>query len=122
MVGDILIHPSHYLKTACFSTTIVTNSVGTSTHSTLAHTHQYGQGGGAFLSFKRDSLANIRVSFLRYQFVANQAYAGGGLSISLQGENNIQNAKVLIEMVDFDSRFEHNGCDKCAGTQMCRKS
>ena len=91
------------------------SSVGTSTHYTLAHTHQYDQGGGAYFSFKRDSLANIRVSFLRCQFLANQAYAGGGLSISVQGENNIQNAKVLIEMVN--SRFEHNGCDKCAGTQ-----
>lgn len=47
------------------------SSVGISTHYTFAHTRQYGQGGGAYLSFKRDSLTNIRVSFLRCQFVAN---------------------------------------------------
>ena len=40
---------------------------------------------------------------------------GAYQSMFKAGENNIQNAKVLIEMVD--SRFEHNGCDRCAGTQ-----
>ena len=93
------------------------NNDGTGTHYTLAHTQfeRYGQGGGAYVSLKHDSPGNTHVLFLRCQFIANQAYTGGGLSVSVQGENNNHNTKVSVEVVQ--SIFENNGCDEHAYTQ-----
>ena len=59
----------------------------------LAFTESYGHGGGVYLSLKH-SLVNVYVSFLRCQFLANHAFAGGGLSINVQGERNNHNIKL----------------------------
>ena len=61
--------------------------------SRLALTDSYGHGGGVYLSLKY-GLVNVYVSFLRCQFVANQAFAGGGLSTNVQGEDNSHNIKL----------------------------
>ena len=88
------------------------NTSGVST-GTLLHTRKYGEGGGMYILLKHDSLVNIHVSIYRCQFVANQAFAGGGMSINVQGKNGDHNGKLLIEMID--SILEHNGCNNCTG-------
>lgn len=67
----------------------------------------YGRGGGVHLLIRNGT--NIAITLSECQFIANQAFVGGGLSVKIRGEFNqtdIRNVTVNVR----DSVFNGNGC------------
>ena len=73
----------------------------------------YGRGGGVYLAFEKNTITRscVHVWFLHCMFKRNQAFLGGGLSVSIGGGRNHRinaNITTIVEHSVFDS----NGCDK----------
>ena len=69
-----------------------------------------GNGGGVYMNFGGGSV-DVHVSFINCNFIANQAFIGGGLSAAIYRNNyylNINN--ITLEITD--SHFRQNGCMK----------
>jgi hypothetical protein len=70
----------------------------------------YGRGGGVHVSIK-NSIDHIHISFNGCQFIANQAFIGGGLSVKMHGETKETTQEMRnITVAVINSTFEHNGC------------
>lgn len=71
----------------------------------------YGQGGGVSVIIE-SGVSNARFSFMNCEFIANKAFFGGGLYVSIRGTSQSATRNVSVEI--RDSIFEGNGgnCDK----------
>ena len=67
----------------------------------------YGQGGGINLVLE-SGINNVRVFFVNCEFIANSAFLGGGLFVSIRGSSHSVTSNVSVEI--SDSLFEGNGC------------
>jgi hypothetical protein len=69
----------------------------------------FGRGGGMYALFNVSDLTNVNVSFFDCQFIANNAFLGGGLSVKIYTNHRwTSNIHITIK----DSVFEQNGCNK----------
>jgi predicted outer membrane repeat protein len=68
----------------------------------------YGQGGGISVVIESGT-SNVSVSFINCKFIANNAFFGGGLYVSISGSSNLITRNVRVEI--RDSFFEGNGGD-----------
>ena len=73
----------------------------------------YGRGGGAYIMLK-SGVKSINVSFIGCEFIANQAFIGGGLSINIHGKSPKETKNVVVEIKN--STFINNGCSDSENT------
>ena len=71
----------------------------------------YGRGGGVYIAFVKNTKtpSYVQVSFLNCTFNRNQAFLGGGLSVSIGGGRN-HRINANITTIVKDSEFVSNGC------------
>jgi hypothetical protein len=71
----------------------------------------YGRGGGVYLAFEKNTTTRsyVQVSFLNCMFRKNQAFLGGGLSVSIGGGRN-HRINANITTIVKHSVFDSNGC------------
>ena len=67
----------------------------------------YGSGGGVHLSIK-NSLSNVGVTFSGCNFIANQAFFGGGITVRIYDTKHDEIRNVTLEI--RNSLFVQNGC------------
>ena len=68
----------------------------------------YGQGGGMSVAIESGT-SNVSVLVINCKFIANSAFFGGGLYVSISGSDNLVTRNVRVEI--RDSFFEGNGGD-----------
>ena len=106
-----LSHTSYYFDNCTFE-----NNFAHTNYHNLYHTDNnrgiqlegYGQGGGISLVLE-NGISNVHVLFLNCEFVANNAFLGGGLFASIGGSRHSLTSNVSVEI--RDSFFERNGCN-----------
>ena len=106
-------HGPLYPTTFLFENCTFNNNTSNNNHYNLSYTdvretqENDGNGGGVYMNFGSGSV-NIHVSFIGCNFIANQAFIGGGLSANVHRINylNINNITFAI----IDSQFRQNGC------------
>lgn len=68
----------------------------------------YGSGGGVHLSIK-NGLSNVDITFSGCNFIANQAFSGGGITVRVYDTKHDEIRNVTLEI--RNSLFAQNGCD-----------